>query len=113
MRLKTIAAAAALLVVVAGTAEAGESLGHRALKKLFPGQFQAVVKGLVAIDIIAKRDGSLIGRMLSKTDTGRWSIQSGQLCILFETWMKGRPSCSQVVWDGQWYRASSVKFRKI
>lgn len=114
MAIKIATAAAALAAVLAvGPAEAADSLGHRALKALFPGQFQAIVKGILAVSITARRDGSLIGKIASNTDTGRWSVESGQLCIIFDRWMKGRPSCSAVVWDGEWYQAANVKFRKI
>jgi len=112
MKLAAFAAAAALTIVVSGPAKA-ESLGHRALKQLFPGQFQAVVSGLMALKITARSDGTLVGFLDSSKDTGSWSVKNGNLCIRFERWTNGRINCSPVTQVGDWYHANSVKFRKI
>ncbi|MGE0211925.1 MAG: hypothetical protein AB7S41_09545 [Parvibaculaceae bacterium] len=115
MKLASIAAAAmivALCSVPAGAAETG-TLGQQALKKLFPGSFHAVVSGVYKLRITARRDGSLLGRSSTKSDTGTWSIDGGNLCITFARWMNGRSMCSAVSWDGEWYRLTRVKFRKI
>ncbi len=112
MKLTAFVAAAALSTVLAGPA-AAESIGHKALKQLFPGRFQAVVSGLMALSITARSDGTLIGFLNSKKDTGSWSVKNGNLCIRFERWTNGRFNCSPVTLEGDWYRASSVKFRKI
>jgi hypothetical protein len=112
MALKTGLAAAGLIgFFLVQPAEAG-SLEAQKLKALFPGSFQAVVNGW-AVHFTARGDGSLIGKFRSKTDTGRWSIKSGQLCIMLTQWLGGRTACSQVVQDGQWYRADNVMFRKL
>jgi hypothetical protein len=112
VKLKSALAAAGLIgFVVVQPAHAG-SLEAKKLKALFPGSFQAIVHGW-AVKFTAHGDGSLVGKFKSGTDTGRWSIRSGQLCITLTQWLGGRTACSQVVQDGQWYRADNVVFRKL
>ena len=89
-----------------------EPLEPKALKALFPGSFAAVVLGY-KINFVAHRDGSLVGNSQQGTDTGEWSVQSGQLCIMLTSWLNGRTACSHVVQQGDWYRADNVVFRKL
>lgn len=115
MKFATIAVAAMLVGLCsapAGAAETG-TLGQQALKKLFPGSYHAVVSGMYELRITARRDGSLLGSSSSKSDTGTWTIAGTNLCITFARWMNGRSMCSPVSWDGEWYRLTRVKFRKI
>jgi hypothetical protein len=93
-------------------AKASEQLSERELKQLFPGHFQAIVQGALVVSITARRDGSLLGEFMSKSDTGQWSIRSGQLCIRFSRWLNGRTSCAAVVEQAGWYQASDIKFRE-
>jgi hypothetical protein len=97
------------------TASAGDAvtLSQAELGKLFPGSFQAVVNGAVTIKITARGNGTLIGQMTGQQDRGRWSVQSGKLCIVWTTWLNGKASCSRVIADDGWYRGNGVKFRKI
>ena len=111
-QLGALAIAGIVTVSVAGYANAGERLSTRAIKQLFPGQFSAVVKGY-KVHFKARRDGSLVGSYMAATDTGRWSIRRGRLCIMLKDWMKGETSCSSVVQVGSWYKANDVKFRKL
>ena len=99
-------------VVAVGGATAGERLSTGAIKKLFPGQFRAVVKGY-SVKFVARSDGSLVGKHPASSDTGRWSIRRGRLCIMLKEWMEGKTSCSTVVHNDGWYRAEKVKFRKL
>lgn len=94
------------------TAKAGEQLSERELSQLFPGRFQAIVQGTLVVNITARRDGSLLGEFMSRSDTGRWSIRSGELCIRFSKWLGGRTSCAAVVEQAGWYRTSDVQFRE-
>ena len=82
------------------------------LNALFPGSFQAEVHGY-KVNFVARRDGSLVGRSQRGTDTGAWSVQQGELCIMLTSWLNGRTACSQVVQQGDWYRADNVVFRKL
>jgi hypothetical protein len=97
------------------SAVAGEAvtLSQAELGKLFPGNFQAVVSGAVVVKITARGNGTLIGQTTGQEDRGRWSVQSGKLCIVWSTWMNGKASCSRVIADDGWYRGNGVKFRKI
>ena len=110
--LRTSAATLLLLSLACRSAEAGDMLSERALQLLFPGRFEAVVKGSLTVSVTARSDGSLIAEFLSKADTGRWSIRSDKLCIRFSSWLDGRTQCSPVIVDGGWYRTSEVMFRE-
>ena len=105
-------AAACLLGVLFMQPAAANPLEQRALKALFPGSFQAQVHGY-NVSFVAHRDGSLVGTSQKGTDTGEWSVQQGQLCIMLTSWLSGRTACSQVVQQGDWYRADNVVFRKL
>lgn len=108
--LGNLAAAGLAGVLFAAPAEA-RSLKPGDLRALFPGTFEAVVYGYT-VSFTAHRDGSLVGRYAAATDTGRWSIKRGQLCIMLSSWLSGQTTCSVVVQQGQWYRAENVVFRK-
>jgi hypothetical protein len=77
-------------------------LEQQALKDLFPGSFAAEVHGY-KVSFVAHQDGLLVGKSQQGTDTGQWSVQSGQLCIMLTSWLNGRTACSQVVQSGDWY----------
>jgi hypothetical protein len=109
--LRLLALAGVVVAVLVPVAGAGD-LNTRALRKLFPGDFHAVVRGST-VQFTAKSDGSLIGRYLTATDQGRWSVRNGRLCIVLEKWMKGKAACSTVTEDDGWYRAADVRFRRI
>ena len=116
MKQLLISTLAAVVLACSGfTAFAGESvpLSQAELGKLFPGSFQAVVSGAVIVKITARGNGILIGQMTGQEDRGRWSVQSGKLCIVWSTWLNGKASCSRVIADDGWYRGNGVKFRKI
>jgi hypothetical protein len=105
---------AAGLLVLSATQPLHASETHlevRALEALFPGRFTAVVHGYT-VSFKAHYDGTLVGHHGSETDTGRWSIVQGELCIMLSTWLNGRTNCARVVRDGEWYRAGRVHFRK-
>lgn len=105
-------AAAGLLGVLFMQPAAAAQLEPQALKALFPGSFQAEVHGY-KVSFVARRDGSLVGESKQGTDTGQWSVQQGQLCIMLSSWLNGRTTCSAVVQQGDWYRADNVVFRKL
>lgn len=97
------------------SSRAGESvtLTQAELGKLFPGNFFAIVNDAVTVKITAKGNGTLIGQMTGQEDRGRWSLQSGKLCIVWSTWLNGKASCSRVISGDGWYHGNGVKFRKI
>jgi hypothetical protein len=65
-------------------------VSERELRQLFPGQFHAIAHGLLKVSITALADGTLFPQQVGKSDTGIWNIHSGQLCIKFSKWIKGR-----------------------
>ena len=99
---------AAGLVAEAATPQ----VSHSALKSLFPGKFAISVSG-VSVRIIAASNGNLTGKSFAGTDTGRWSVRQGRLCIMLRDWFDGQTRCAHVVREGSWYRADTVRFRKI
>jgi|SRR5688572_24001257 hypothetical protein len=108
-----LAAAGMFLVLSSYGAAADEVMSHSELRKLFPGSFYAVVHGIVTVQFTAKGNGTLVGLMPGKKDTGRWSLENGKLCIMMSKWTKGKSNCSAVVADNGWYVGKGVKFRKI
>ena len=112
MRILTRLATAGLLgCLFMQPAEASESLQPQALNALFPGTFEAVVRGQ-DVTFLARRDGSLLARSGESTDTGEWSIRQDELCIMLTAWLGGRTVCAQVIERGDWYRVKHILFRK-
>jgi hypothetical protein len=72
-----------------------------------------VVNGAVTVKIVARSNGTLIGQMTGKQDSGRWSVNGGKLCIVWSTWLNGKASCSSFKSGDGWYLGNGVKFRKI
>ena len=107
-------AGAAALSAAAG-AQAG-SLGKAEVTKLFPGQFEAKVKGY-RVSFAGTRGGALAGSAYGQQDKGRWYMQGTQLCVVWNKWTKGQAHCGQISQQGGWYVASSaegevLKFRR-
>jgi hypothetical protein len=101
------------LITSSHGAEAVSQVSERELRQLFPGQFQAIALGFLKVNITILADGSLFAQQIGKSDTGVWKIRSGQLCIRFSKWLKGRTRCSTVTEKAGWYRTNAVAFRKI
>jgi hypothetical protein len=87
-------------------------VSERELRQLLPGQFDAIAGGLIRVSITARADGSLVAQQVGKSDIGTWNIRSGQLCIKFSKWLKGRTRCSTVTERAGWYRTNDVAFKK-
>jgi hypothetical protein len=112
--LRALATAGLFLTMSVLPSLAGDRLSGGELKSLFPGSFQAVVSGIMKFKITAKGDGSLSAvSPKGKIDRGRWSVQSGKLCIEFEKWLGGQTRCTPVVQEAGWYKGSLVKFKRI
>ena len=94
-------------------AQAGETLSGRDIQKFFHGRFTGVVSGFVKVRFVASRNGALTGIANGKKNRGTWSIRGSRLCIAIENWRGGRKQCSRVRRSGNWYKASSVSFRKL
>ena len=102
-----------LIAGLASAAHASDRLSSSELQGLFPGKFQAVVRGVVTVNLTAGGDGSLVGRMAKDTDQGRWFVRNGKLCIVLDKWMNGKPKCSAVTAEEGWFKAADVRFRRI
>ena len=94
-------------------AETVSKLSAGELRQLFPGRFHAIAHGFLKIKITALADGSLFAQQIGKSDTGIWNIRSGQLCIKFSKWLKGRTRCSKVTERAGWYRTDAVAFKRM
>jgi len=104
--------AALILFAPAAGMAAQASLSGPELRKLFPGRFTAVVRGF-QVQFIAHRDGRLVGRFGSLSDSGRWQVRGARLCIMLKDWLDGRNTCAPVRRAGGWYRARDIRFRKL
>ena len=107
-------AVAAIFMLAAGLAAEASTppVSHDALKRLFPGKFAASVGG-VSVRVIAAGNGHLTGTSFAGSDFGRWSVRRGRLCIMLRDLFDGQTRCAHVVREGKWYRADTVRFRKI
>jgi hypothetical protein len=87
------------------------AIGRSELRGLFPGTFAIAYRGLPA-SVTALPGGELLANAVGMRDTGRWRISGSRLCILLEDWFDGKTRCTEVLRDGDWYRAADVSFRK-
>ena len=104
-----IASAAVLFGAAALTASAGAeagSLGKSEIAKLFPGQFEAKVKGY-RVAFAGSKGGTLSGRAYGQQDKGRWYMKGSTLCVVWNKWTKGKAHCGQITRQGGWYVAMS------
>ena len=113
-----VLAAAGMAAVLSGAtvAEAREGqkrLSASELRTLFPGRFEAVVKGY-RVTFVAHRNGRLVGYYGALKDTGRWRVRGTRLCITLEDWLDGKMRCSAVQrGGGTWLKARGIRFRRL
>lgn len=118
MTIRTLLAATLIgagALTMAAPANAG-SLGKAEIAKLFPGQFEAKVKGY-RVAFSGARNGTLVGRAYGQEDQGRWYMKGSALCVVWSKWTKGKAHCGQITQQGGWYVASGsggevLKFRR-
>lgn len=112
---KLIACVVATIGLFAGAApaQADVTMSAQEILRLFPGTFQALVKGKYEVTVIIKRDGAIVGQVSGIEDHGRWTVRGTELCIVMPAMTRGRVECSAVVADNGWYRGRSVAFRKL
>ena len=68
------------------------------------------------VTITASRNGRLRGQMGSDSDTGKWRVRNGQLCLSWKEWTEGEYICSSVTHVNGWFHAHSggpIRFRKL
>lgn len=111
--------AAALIGAVglsaAASAQAG-SLGSADIAKIFPGQFEAKVKGY-RVSFAGSSNGALAGVAYGQQDKGHWFMKGSTLCVSWDKWTKGKTRCGQISQQDGWYVASNgegelLKFRR-
>lgn len=112
---RAVAMAATAALVLAAPASAG-ALAKSEITRLFPGQFEAKVKGY-RVAFSGSRDGALQGEAYGQEDRGRWYMKGASLCVVWEKWTDGKPRCGQITQQGGWYVASDgrgemLKFRR-
>ena len=112
-RMLKLAGAGVIVMCAASISQASTPLTQTQLQKLFPGTFTAVVHGAMKLTFTAKGNGTLIGAMPGKKDSGQWTVQNGKLCVMLNTWTRGKSACSTVVAGDGWYQGRGIKFRKI
>ncbi len=119
MRILPVFAVAALAsTLIAGAAQAQTArLSGTAIKQLFPGYFEAQVKGYRVV-LTGQKNGALKGEAYGRKDEGRWYIKGSSLCVTFNEWLKGDSLCGNIVKDGEWFVAavndgSKLKFRPL
>jgi len=105
----------AAALTLAAQAQAG-SLGQAEITRLFPGQFEAKVKGY-RVSFAGTRGGSLVGQAYGQKDKGRWYMEGSSLCVVWNKWTKGKAHCGQITQQGGWYVAAGstgevLKFRR-
>jgi hypothetical protein len=118
MILRTALAAAvigAAALPLAGIVQAAP-LARAEVTKLFPGQFEAQVKGY-RVNFTGSRGGSIVGVAYGQQDTGRWYMKGSALCVAFDKWTKGEAKCGRISQQGGWYVAKGnggevLKFRR-
>ena len=118
MILRTALAAAvigAAALPLAGIVQAAP-LASAEVTKLFPGQFEAQVKGY-RVNFTGSRGGSIVGVAYGQQDTGRWYMKGSALCVAFDKWTKGEAKCGRISQQGGWYVAKGnggdvLKFRR-
>lgn len=92
------------------------SLGRGEVTKLFPGQFEAKVKGY-RVAFAGTQGGALSGSAYGQQDKGRWYMKGAVLCVVWNNWTKGKAHCGQITRQGGWYVAVNgegevLKFRR-
>ena len=105
----------AAVLTATAPAEAG-SLAKGEVTKLFPGQFEAKVKGY-RVSFTGSPGGALAGQAYGQKDKGRWYMQGSSLCVVWNKWTKGKAHCGAISRQGGWYVAVNgegevLKFRR-
>jgi hypothetical protein len=102
---------AALSVTVWSGQASSQPLNQKQVSSLFPGRYVVKVMGAIDLQVHMQSNGTLTGLSLGQRDQGRWSVESGKLCITWNTWNKGRKDCSTLSRDGAKVKGKGFWFR--
>ena len=102
-----------LCLLPVSAARADEALTEQQILHLFPGTFQALVRGKFDVTVTVARDGAIVGQIPGLEDHGRWTVKDGELCIVLPNFTRGKVECSAVVSASGWYRGRNVAFRRL
>ena len=116
MRKRLASLLIALTALAAPVAAEAGSVARGEIAKLFPGQFEAKVKGY-RVAFSGERNGALSGQAYGQQDEGRWYMQGSALCVVWSKWTDGKPRCGEITQQGGWYVANDgkgemLKFRR-
>ncbi|MEI7600518.1 MAG: hypothetical protein WCJ41_14505 [Aestuariivirga sp.] len=118
MNLRTAFAATLIVAAALPLANIAQAapLARSEVTKLFPGQFEAQVKGY-RVNFTGSRGGSISGVAYGQQDTGHWYMKGSALCVSFDKWTKGEAKCGRISQQGGWYVAQGndgdvLKFRR-
>lgn len=89
---------AVLLLSACSAAHAAEPgpLEGPAIRKMLPGRFEASALGFT-FEFTLKRNGAVLGKFGSYSDTGKWNVRDDQLCIALDNWTSGTFKCAAVM----------------
>jgi hypothetical protein len=112
----SVAAAAAVALWGGMSPAQAQALNGQAVKQLFPGQFEASVKGY-RVFFSGTKGGRLRGVAYGREDVGRWYMSGAQLCVTWNDWTDGKPICGVINQKSGWYVAKAkdgtvLKFRR-
>ena len=105
------AAAASVLSAQSISAMANDVLSAAQIKQFVPGRAKAKISGSTVV-IRASTSGTLSGTWGGENDTGQWHVNGDQLCIRFDSWLRGATHCSKVARSGNSFRVVGVTFNK-
>jgi hypothetical protein len=98
---KLLCIASLSAVMFAAAPAQAEPLKNAELKKLFPGSYVVKIFGRWDLRVRMAPGGRIVGNTSEGSDTGRWSIEDGQLCIAWSKWTNGRKGCSALTRNGR------------
>ena len=109
LSLRSVASVMAILGLLSTTVQAdGIRLNAKSVKSLFPGQYEARVKGYKIL-FSAHRGGNLAGQAFGQEDRGRWFVKGNRLCMVWRKWTEGKPKCGSISRQGNWFIANNTK----
>lgn len=111
-RLKSVLAAAALLLSVNSFAHA-DSLSKSELQQLAPGRYVVTLYNAVSMTVVMKPNGTVSGTTANEKDSGTWKLSGNRLCIAWTKWLNGKNRCSGLTTDGNGFKGNGFTIHRI